>query len=192
MICSSCKKPINNDQKVIEKIKIQGVEIENVLCSRVCSTEKATTPQVQTRPKEKITVTTASKTALFGIAGALAGGVIFTIISILTRTYFWYAGILITFGSILLVKKYLDINHFIQKIILILITSTVYIFSVTTTEFVLYLQDESLKLFELNPLYILMTIPVVIGFILTDLYQILFLVSNLIIIATTKDKTSII
>lgn len=192
MICSSCKKPINNDQKVIEKIKIQGVEIENVLCPKCATQRKTTTPQVQVKPKEKITINSASKTALFGILGALAGGVIFTIISILTRTYFWYAGILITFGSILLVKKYLDINHFIQKIILILITSTVYIFSVTTTEFVLYLQDESLKLFELNPLYVLMTIPVVIGIILTDLYQILFLVSNLIIIATTKDKTSII
>lgn len=192
MICSSCKKPVDNNQKVVEKIKIQGVEIENVLCPECATQRKAIVPQIQPKPKEKITINTASKTALFGIAGALAGGVIFTIISILTKTYFWYAGILITFGSILLVKKYLDINHILQKIILILITSTVYILSVTTVEFVLYLQAESLKLFELNPLYVLMTIPIVIGFILTDLYQILFLVSNLIIILTTKDKTSII
>lgn len=191
MLCSSCKKPIDNKETIVEKIKIQGIEIENVLCTECAEKKSKTTKTLVTPPQKQITVEIAYKTALWGIIGASAGAILFIIISILTKTYFWFIGILISFGAILLVQKKVDLEFFIQKIILILITSTIYIASVVFVELVLYVRMESLQLFDINPLYILFSIPMVIGFVITNGFQLLFIASNILIVLTTRNKNSV-
>lgn len=189
MICSKCKKQLDSEKATYKKIKTNGIEINNIYCPECASLKK--TAQINTTPKSsnELSLSDAGYTILLGVTGSIIGAVLFSIISIISEMYYWYAGFLITAGALILIRTKVKITNIWQKILIVVVTTVTYLLTVSVCEAIIYAKIEDLVLLELNPINTLISIPFIVTHILIDFYHIFFLVVNILVVLTLASNS---